>query len=224
MTTVELADIFLSLQQQGCSNLNWVTPSPHLPFLLEGLAIAMERGLSIPLVYNCNGYMSLDVLKMLDGIVDIYLPDMKYSEEIWAIEYSGLPDYPEINLQAVKEMYRQVGALKLDDNGHAVSGLLVRHLVLPENRAGTAGVVRSIAAIDPDISVSLMAQYRPCFEAVGHSVLGRPLFREEYLEALEQAEIHGLTHVYTQSLESLTERDGYFPDFSGRSGTVFRQD
>lgn len=224
VTPEQLADIFLSLQQQGCSNLNWVTPSPHLPFLLEGLALAVEQGLAIPLVYNCNGYQSLDVVETLDGIVDIYLPDMKYSEEIWAIEYSGLPDYPDINLRAVKEMYRQVGVLRLNADGHAVSGLLVRHLVLPENRSGTAGVLRSIASIDPDIPLSLMAQYRPCFEAVEHPVLGRPLFREEYLDALEQVEIHGLTHVYAQSIDSLHARDGYFPDFGAGPGPVFRQD
>ncbi|MGB4100278.1 MAG: radical SAM protein [bacterium] len=224
VSNLQLANIFLYLQELGCSNINWVTPTPHLPFLLEALAIAMDKGLNLPVVYNTNGYMRLDVLTMLDGIIDIYLPDMKYGEEVWALEYSGLPDYPEINVQAVKEMYRQVGVLKFDNNGAALSGLLVRHLVLPENRAGTLKVLDAISQIDPDIHVSVMAQYRPCYRAINHSVLGRPLYFEEFEEAEEIAERCGLTNVFAQSYEQLRRKDGYFPDFSRDSDRIFNQD
>lgn len=224
VSSQQLSDIFLSLQNSGCSNLNWVTPTPHLPFLLDALAIAMEKGLNLPVVYNCNGYMELGILAMLDGIVDVYLPDMKYGEEIWAIEYSGLPDYPEINVRAVKEMYRQAGTLVFDRKDAAISGLLIRHLVLPDNRAGTSKVLHAISQIDPDIHVSIMAQYRPCYQAVGHPVLGRPLYREELEDAKEMAERYGLTNMFTQSYMSLRCKDGYFPDFNQDSDRIFDQD
>ncbi|HPQ42074.1 MAG TPA: radical SAM protein [bacterium] len=219
-----LADCFLDLQKKGCSNLNWVTPTPHLPFLLKALAIAMEQGLNLPLVYNCNGYMNPGILKKLDGIVDIYLPDMKYGQDVWAETFLGLPDYTRINAETVREMYRQVGCLVLDDRGAAVSGLLIRHLVLPDNTAGTAAVLKTIAAIDPDIPLSLMAQYRPCYEALGHPVLGRGLHREEFEAAVELLEIYGITHAYVQSAEALQRKDGYFPDFSRDPGQIFDQD
>jgi len=220
----ELADMFLVLQEKGCSNLNWVTPSPHLPFLLKALAIAIEKGLNLPLVYNCNGYMNLDVLKKLDGIVDIYLPDMKYGEAIWAEEFSDLSDYPEINTDVIKEMYRQAGTLTVDDSGGAVSGLLIRHLVLPEKTAGTEKVLRTIATIDPKISISLMAQYQPCFDALNHPVLGRALYREEYMDALELLELYGLENAFVQSADALRKKDGFFPDFTQETGKIFDQD
>lgn len=219
-----LADCFLDLQIKGCSNLNWVTPTPHLPFLLKALAIAMDRGLMLPLVYNCNGYMNIDILRKLDGVVDIYLPDMKYGQDIWAESFSGLPDYTHINAETVREMYRQVGCLAVNRDGAAVSGLLIRHLVLPENTAGTATVLKTIAGIDPDISISLMAQYRPCYEAVDHPVLGRSLYREEFLQAVELLELYGLTNAYVQSAEMLHLKDGYFPDFTQEPGQIFNQD
>lgn len=224
LSITRLAETFLALQAAGCSNLNWATPSPHLPFLLEALAIALSKGLKLPLVYNCNGYMNLEVLRMLDGIVDIYLPDMKYGEEIWAIEYSGLPNYPEINQLTVQEMYRQVGKLRLDDKGAAVEGLLIRHLVLPENRAGTANVFNTIVNIDPDINVSVMAQYRPCYKAVNHPVLGRALYYEEFEAVTELIDLYGLSNVYSQSIDALRKKDGYFPDFKRRPDKIFEQD
>ena len=220
----QLANSFLKLQEKGCSNINWVTPSPHLPYLLEALAIAMEKGLNLPLVYNCNGYMRLEILEMLDGIVDIYLPDMKYGEAVWAEEFSGLPDYPEINRQVISEMYRQTGLLKLDSRGGAVSGLLIRHLVLPDKTAGTEKVLRTIAEIDPDITISLMAQYRPCFEAVGHPILGRPIYFEEFQEAAELLEIYGIINAFVQSTTALNKKDGFFPDFTRKPGEIFDQD
>jgi len=217
----ELAGEFLSLQAKGCSNINWVTPTPHLPFLLHALARAIDRGLTLPLVYNCNGYMDLDILRGLDGIVDIYLPDMKYGESIWAEQFSKLPDYPEINSMVIKEMYRQVGILKLDITGRAVSGLLVRHLVLPEGTAGSEKVIRTIAEIDPEIGFSLMAQYRPCYKAVNHDILGRSVHVEEFDNVCELVELYGLTNLFIQSSKDLKKRDYYFPDFNRARGEIF---
>jgi len=217
----DLGDCFLELQEKGCSNLNWVTPTPHLPFLLNALANAMDRGLRLPLVYNCNGYMKMDVLRQLDGIVDIYLPDMKYGQDVWAEKFSGLTDYTEINTAAIREMYRQVGLLTLDAGGGAVSGLLVRHLVLPEKTAGTELVFQTIADIDPEITISLMAQYRPCYKALDHPILGRPLHREEFEDAVDLLEAYSLPHAFVQSAAALQHKDGYFPDFNRGPGRIF---
>ncbi|MCD4652556.1 radical SAM protein [bacterium] len=219
----KLAQEFLLLQGKGCSNLNWVTPTPHLPFLLKALALAIDLGFKLPVVYNCNGYMNLDILLDLEGIVDIYLPDMKYGEDIWADEFSGLPDYTKNNTAVIREMYRQVGILRKNSVGGAVSGLMVRHLVLPEKVAGTEKVIRTIAKIDPNISICLMAQYKPCFEALNHPILGRPLFKEEFEDACELLELYRLTNAYIQSSEALRNNDDFFPDFNKNTGDVFRQ-
>ncbi|MCK9244398.1 MAG: radical SAM protein [Candidatus Marinimicrobia bacterium] len=214
VSTLQLAHEFLQLQAAGCENINWVTPTPHLPFLVEALALAVEQGLNIPLVYNTNGYDRVEILQLLDGVVDIYLPDMKYAEDIWAEEYSGLQNYFDVNVAAVREMYRQVGALVIDKNNVARKGLLIRHLVLPDNRAGSARVFRALAAIDPHIPVSLMAQYHPCYKAIGHAVLGRRITRREYLKALEDFENTGVLKAYTQDYQDLEREDLFFPDFN----------
>ncbi|MBN1295653.1 radical SAM protein [bacterium] len=221
VTPENLADTFLFLQNQGCSNLNWVTPSPHLPFLLKALAMAMNRGCHLPVVYNCNGYMNVDIVTELDGIVDVYLPDMKYGEDVWAEKYSGLPEYSSINAGVVREMAKQVGALVIDSSGAALSGVLVRHLVLPGKIAGTARVLKTLASINPDIPISLMAQYRPCYEAVDDPVLGRCLYREEFEDAVELLALYGLTRAYVQSADALQLQDGYFPDFNRQPGKIF---
>jgi len=209
----QLANEYLHLQAVGCENINWVTPTPHLPFLVDALASAVEQGLKIPVVYNTNGYDRVEVLRLLDGIVDIYLPDMKYGEDVWAEEYSGLKDYFTINVAAVREMYRQVGPLIINENGVAVRGLLVRHLVLPDGRSGSARIFRALAEIDPQIPVSLMAQYHPCYQAVGHPVLGRRISRHEYLKALEDFENAGFVNAFTQDYLDLEREDLFFPDF-----------
>jgi len=217
-----LAEEFLRLQKIGCVNINWVTPTPHLVFLVEALAIAMERGFSLPIVYNTNGYDRAEIVRLLDGIVDIYLPDMKYSEDVWAEEFSGMPNYVSENVRAVREMFRQVGALELDEHGIAVRGLLVRHLVLPDGTAGSAKVFRTIADIDPSIPVSIMAQYHPCFHAVGHSIVGRRICRVEYQKALDELELAGLTMAFTQNPDSLSSEDAFFPDFNRDELEVFK--
>lgn len=222
ITTEKLAHLFLQLQQRGCHNINWVTPDPHLPFLVHALSLAVAEGLQIPIVYNTNGYCRPEILNLLEGVVDIYLPDMKYSQDVWAEDFSNLPNYYAINTAAVAEMYRQVGPLVVNDAGVAVRGLLVRHLVLPEGIAGSARIFRTLTAIDPYIPVSIMAQYHPCYRAVGHSLLGRRLKRSEYLKALEEFEAAGLFTAYTQDISELEREDLFFPDFDAGENQIFK--
>ena len=193
VTKEELAGMMLHLQARGCHNINLVSPTHVVPQILEALEIAVAKGLSIPLVYNSGGYDSLETLKLLDGIVDIYMPDMKYSDEGIAEEYSGIKDYPRVNRAAVKEMHRQVGDLKIDEQGIASRGLLVRHLVLPNRLAGTYEVVGFLAEeVSKNTYLNVMAQYRPCNKASQFPLLSRPITRQEYMEAVEMAVRQGL--------------------------------
>ena len=192
----DLAGMMLALQRKGCHNINLVSPTHVVPQILEALQVAAEQGLSLPLVYNCGGYDSLDTLRLLDGIVDIYMPDMKYSDEGVARQYSGIKDYPLVNQAALKEMHRQVGELRLDKEGIALRGLLVRHLVLPHRLAGTTEVVRFLAQeISPDTYLNVMAQYRPCYRAVEFRGLSRPVRPDEFIEAVKLAQKAGLTRL-----------------------------
>lgn len=192
----ELAQLMLRVQSMGCHNLNIVTPTHVVPNIVSALRLAMEQGLRIPIVYNTGGYDSLETLEVLDGIVDIYMPDMKYGESGPAAQFSNAPDYPEVNFAAVKEMHRQVGDLVTTKDGIAVRGLLVRHLVLPEGMAGTEKVMRFIAEeISKDTYVNIMAQYRPYYKAVGHPVIGRRITFAEYQQAVDIARQAGLTRV-----------------------------
>lgn len=174
-TSVEtLAEVMIELQSLGCHNLNLVTPTHQMPMILRSLLIAAHAGLMLPLVYNCGGYESIEALQLLDGIVDIYMPDLKYADQKIALEYSKARNYPDISQRAVKEMHRQVGDLVVDDEGVALRGLLVRHLVLPENRAGTAELVRFIAGkISKNTYLNIMDQYRPCYLAKEYPPLDR---------------------------------------------------
>ncbi len=192
-TKGEIAKMMLSLQERGCHNINLVTPTHVVPMILEALKIAAGLGLSIPLVYNCGGYESVETLELLDGIVDIYMPDMKYSDERNARRFSGVKDYPSVNRAAVKEMHRQVGDLQIDERGVARRGLLIRHLVLPNGIAGTEGVVRFIAEeISRSTYLNVMAQYYPAHRAFKIPALSRPLQRPEFAEAVNLAREHGL--------------------------------
>lgn len=189
----EIARMMLSLQQRGCHNINLVTPTHVVPQILEALLVAAGLGLSLPLVYNCGGYESLETLKLLDGIVDIYMPDMKYSDERNARRFSGVKGYPSANRAAVKEMHRQVGDLKIDERGVAKRGLLVRHLVLPNGIAGTEGVVRFLAQeVSTNTYLNVMAQYYPSHRAHKIPALSRPLLRQEFADAVSLAREHGL--------------------------------
>jgi putative pyruvate formate lyase activating enzyme len=192
----KLAGVMLELQGTGCHNINLVTPTHQMPMILESLLIASRRGLRLPLVYNCGGYEPVDVLRILDGVVDIYMPDLKYADAGAAGKYSHAADYPDAARMAVREMHRQVGDLAMDEEGIALRGLLVRHLVLPGGLAGTAEVVRFIAEeISRDTYVNIMDQYHPCYHAFEHPPLDRRLTGEEFQEALRMAREAGLRRI-----------------------------
>ena len=189
----ELADMMLSLQSQGCHNVNFVSPSHVVAQVIDAVAIAAQRGLALPLVYNTGGYDSREALDLLDGIIDIYMPDMKFADPAQAHRFSHVRDYAEVNRSAVKEMHRQVGDLELDENGVAVRGLLVRHLVLPENIAGTGEILDFLAEeISPDTFVNIMDQYRPCYRAGEYPPLDRRLRPREFEAARAHARQRGL--------------------------------
>ena len=185
--------MMLHLQSQGCHNINFVSPSHVVPQILAGLLIAAQAGLRLPLVYNTGGYDSLRTLALLDGVVDIYMPDMKYADPEVARRYSKISNYPAVNQAAVKEMHRQVGDLTLDERGVANRGLLVRHLVLPEGLAGTAEIVRFLRnEISTDTYINVMAQYRPCYRAHELPPLDRRITTQEYAAAVRLAKDAGL--------------------------------
>jgi putative pyruvate formate lyase activating enzyme len=189
----EFAQMMLKLQAQGCHNLNFVTPSHVVAQILAALALAAGEGLRLPLVYNTSGYDSPEALALLDGVIDIYMPDMKYGDSELAKRYSHVPDYVRVNQAAVREMHRQVGDLTLDEDGLARRGLLVRHLVLPNDIAGTGAVVRFLAEeISRDTYLNLMDQYRPCYRAGEHMELARGLTTSEFRDALALARKCGL--------------------------------
>lgn len=189
----KLAGMMLSLQARGCHNINLVSPTHVVPYILDGLELAADKGLHLPLVYNTGGYDTIETLKLLDGVVDIYMPDMKYSDEKIAEQLSGIKDYPKINRAAVKEMHRQVGDLQLDEQGVAQRGLLVRHLVLPNGLAGTKEVVRFLAhEVSTNTYLNIMAQYHPCYKAFNIPQLARPLHSQEFYEAIDLAHQQGL--------------------------------
>jgi putative pyruvate formate lyase activating enzyme len=192
----ELAYMMLYLQAKGCHNINLVSPTHVVPQILEALKIAIERGLDLPLVYNTGGYDSVETLKLLDGIVDIYMPDMKYSDEKIAQELSGIKNYPQVNKAAVKEMYRQVGDLQINEEGIAQRGLLLRHLVLPHGLAGTEEMVNFVSKeISPNTYINIMAQYRPCYKAHDIPSLARPISTAEFQEAVKLAHQAGLSRL-----------------------------
>jgi putative pyruvate formate lyase activating enzyme len=193
VTSIEqLAQYMLDVERIGCHNVNLVTPTPYTPSILEAIRIARDRGLSVPIVYNCGGYESEDVLALCDGWIQIYMPDSKYSDTGIAKTFSGAPDYPEVNWAALKEMHRQVGDL-WDNGGIAGGGLLVRHLVLPNYSDNSRGVLKFLAEeISPDSYVNVMDQYRPCYKADTLPGLDRRLTAREYEEALGAAREFGL--------------------------------
>jgi putative pyruvate formate lyase activating enzyme len=199
MEPSDLANLMIGLQKQGCHNINFVTPTHFVAQILEALSIAVEKGLKIPLVYNCGGYESVETIKLLDGIFDIYMPDIKYADSEVAEKYSKASDYPSIVMEAVKQMHLQVGDLQVDENGIAMRGLLVRHLVLPNNLAGSKKVFSFLASeISKNTYLNIMAQYRPMYKARFDSLLNRSITPAEYSEAVEVA--------YNLGLKRLDER------------------
>jgi putative pyruvate formate lyase activating enzyme len=192
-TPEQLANMMLDLQQQGCHNINFVSPSHVVAQIIAAVTIAAEKGLQLPLVYNTGGYDSLEALQLLDGIIDIYMPDMKYGNSTMARKYSKVRDYTERNFAAVKEMHRQVGDLQLDEYGIAQRGLLVRHLVLPNDIAGTREVLDFIAReISAQTYINIMDQYHPCYRADEYPAVNRPVTMTEYQHAIDAAHQAGL--------------------------------
>jgi putative pyruvate formate lyase activating enzyme len=192
VTIEELAEAMLGLQKYGCCNINFVTPTHVVPAISAAIELARKNGLMLPTVYNTGGYDSVETLKLLDGFIDIYMPDMKYSDSDVAEELSNAPDYPQINFAAVKEMHRQVGDLKTV-NGIATRGLLIRHLVLPGNLAGSFEIIDFLVEqISPKTTINVMDQYRPCFKASEHSRINRRAIGAEFQSARQYAIQKGL--------------------------------
>jgi len=187
-----LASIMLKLQEMGCHNINFVTPSHVIYPILSALKIAASNGLTIPLVYNTSCYDSINTIKLLDNVIDIYMPDFKFWSEKIAEKTCNAPDYPEKARTAIKEMYRQVGDLKCDNSGIAQRGLLVRHLVMPDNWAGTKQVMKFIAGISKNTYINIMPQYRPCGKADEFTELSRHITSKEFANAVSDAKNEGL--------------------------------
>jgi len=192
VTIDELAEAMLGLQNYGCCNINFVTPTHVVPAIAAAIESARKKGLTLPTVYNTGGYDSVETLKLLDGFIDIYMPDMKYADSDVAEELSNAPDYPQINFAALKEMHHQVGDLKTK-NGIATRGLLIRHLVLPENLAGSFEIIDFLnKQISPKTTINVMDQYRPCYRAFEHAGINRRPIREEFQSAQQYALHKGL--------------------------------
>lgn len=188
------ARMMIDLQNRGCHNINFVTPTHFAPQLAKATKLAIERGLKLPIVWNCSGYENVEIIKLLDGVVDIYMPDIKYSQNKSAKKYSNAPDYFDRCKEAIEEMHRQVGDLKLDERGIAFRGLLIRHLVLPHNLAGSEKVLKFIAEeISPDSYVNVMSQYRPAGRAKQFKELNRNPTHEEFNKIIAVARGLGLT-------------------------------
>jgi putative pyruvate formate lyase activating enzyme len=204
VTPEQMAAMMLRLAQQGCHNINFVTPTHVVPQIIEGLILAIQNGLHIPLVYNSSGYDRKETLGLLDGIIDIYMPDFKFWEEKWSDRFCNARDYRTVAKEAIKEMHRQVGDLVVDEKGVAVKGLLVRHLVMPNQVAGTEEVMRFLAnEISPKTYINVMDQYRPCGTADEDEFINRRLTAVEFREAMNATRGAGLTRLDRRQLPRL---------------------
>jgi len=202
-TLDELASMMLRLQELGCHNVNFVTPTPWVPQIIKALSIAQYDGLKVPVVYNCGGYESIEVLKLLEGIVDIYMPDIKYSNDAYAERYSSAPGYWRVATAALVEMFRQVGDLKLE-NGIAQKGLLIRHLVLPGDLAGSKKCFEFIRQnLSEETVVNVMAQYYPIYKASQYPDIARRITMKEYRKALTELEKNGLDKGFRQTIDTI---------------------
>jgi putative pyruvate formate lyase activating enzyme len=199
LTVEALADIMLNLQSKGCHNINLVTPTHYIVQILMSLGIALEKGLNIPIAYNTSGYELVETIRLLDGIVDIYMPDMRYSDNEAAKRYSDADRYVEFNRAAVKEMRRQVGDLKLDKSGVAKRGVIVRLLALPNDISGSIATLKFIKKeLGRNTYLSIMSQYYPAFKACGLCELSRGVLPEEYKNVIDEARVLGLNKGWIQ--------------------------
>jgi putative pyruvate formate lyase activating enzyme len=210
MTVDELATEMIRLQRKGAHNINFVSPSHMIFQMADAIERSGEMGLSIPIVYNSNGYDSVESLRRIKGLVDIYLPDLKYMDDAIGKRFSAVEDYADTAPGAIEEMLDQVGLLELDPAGVAVSGTLVRHLVLPGHLENSRKCLRFLAGLNPDIPVSLMSQYSPQHKASSYAEINRALSEDEYGEIVDYAVECGLENVFIQELESRSE---LLPDF-----------
>jgi putative pyruvate formate lyase activating enzyme len=218
LTVNELADEMLRLQSEGAHNINFVSPSHMIFQMADAIIVAKEKGLAIPVVYNTNGYDSVDALRQIRGLVDIYLPDIKYMDNALGKRYSAVLDYADIIPGVLREMLDQVGHLKVDKDGIATRGLLVRHLVLPGQLDNTRSCLRFLADLSPDICVSIMSQYSPQHKASKHPEINRTLTEVEYDKITEYALDLGLENAFVQEMESQTQ---CLPDFAQESPFKF---
>jgi putative pyruvate formate lyase activating enzyme len=210
-----LAEIIIELQEMGCHSIGFVSPTHFVPQIVKAVSLAIPLGLRIPLIYNTNAYDSVDVLRLLNGIIDIYLPDIKYSEDTFGYSYSKVPHYVKTSREAIKEMYSQVGSdLAFDSEGILLRGLIIRHLVLPNDLASSEETFRWIVTeLDPRVALSVMAQYYPVHKAVTTELLDRGVRESEYEKVLSLLDRYGLDHGWVQEYES---REYYQPDFQNR--------
>jgi putative pyruvate formate lyase activating enzyme len=187
----ELSKIMLKLQKMGCENINLVSPTHQVPMIVDAVSRAWQKGLKLPIAYNCGGYESIETLKLLEGIVDIYMPDFKYGDDEKALKYSKVPNYTSVVKRALEEMYRQVGPLNIE-SGVATRGVFVRHLIMPNDASSSEKVLQLIASVSLDIPVNIMTQYYPAFKAHQYAELNRRIAREEFIKVVEKARTLGL--------------------------------
>jgi len=193
ITISDLVRVMVRLQEMGCHNINFVTPTHYVPQIVASLPEAIERGLRLPIVYNCSGYESIEVIRLLEGVVDIYMPDTKYLDERYSTRFSNAPDYPEVNKKVLIEMHRQVGDLTINSKGVAERGLLIRHLVMPNEVSSSEAVLKFIAEeISVHSYVNIMDQYRPEYQAHEYPEINRRITHKEYLEAIQWAKHYHL--------------------------------
>lgn len=215
-TPEEIAEMALELESRGCHNINFVSPTHHSPHLVEAVKIAKDRGLDLPIVWNCGGYERKAILKQLDGIVDIYMPDVKWADDQAAAKYSKAPNYWANITESLREMHRQVGELQLDDTGLATGGLLVRHLVMPNHAESGKRVMEFVAEeLSEDTFVDVMAQYQPHYKAKDeefYNEINRPITEDEYDEVIEHARDVGLERLYLDH-SMLADRSGLLDFF-----------
>ena len=214
----KLTRTMIDLESSGCHNINLVSPGIWIPQIIKALYDARKNGLSIPTVFNTGGYDSPEIIKMLEGTIEIYMPDMRYSDDEKARKYSHVKEYTRYNRQSVKEMYRQVGGLKLDKNGIATGGLLIRLLVIPENIGGIKSTLDFIKnELSTDVYLSIMAQYHPAYRAPGYPELNRTITAKEYLDVVRYAEKKGFGYGWTQDYISINDNEDLFmPDFKDK--------
>ena len=194
ITLSEMARTMLRLQEMGCHNINFVTPTHYVPQIVESLLEAIRLGLKLPIVYNCSGYESIEVIQLLEGVIDIYMPDAKYMSEEYSKRFSNAPDYPNVLRKVLKEMYRQVGDLTINSNGIAERGLLIRHLVMPQGVASSEAILQFIAEeISVHSYVNIMDQYRPEYRSYDYPEISRRITQKEYMEAIQFAK---RSHLY----------------------------